>query len=194
MAHLLGASNFDLPVSKVATAADADASPSGFAFASPGPGAPVPQSVNSDISIRLDSDITDPQVVAFLEAHLDHMRSLFPAESVHALDLSGLRQPCVRFFTAWRGDTLLGTGALKDLDYPTTSATSVAAFLSLTGGVRKHGELKSMRTAPAARRQGVASAILRHILEYARASGFGRISLESGNLLTAVRCSACVCV
>jgi putative acetyltransferase len=144
--------------------------------------------------IRLDSDISDPQVVAFLQAHLDDMRALFPAESVHALDLSGLRQPCINFFTAWQGDSLLATGALKDLDHGSTgchSATSVATFLSPTssGDVppRKHGELKSMRTAPAARRQGVASAMLLHIIAYARASGYGRISLESGNLLTAVR-------
>ena len=43
-----------------------------------------------------------------------------------------------------------------------------------------HGELKSMRVAPAYLRQGVGEAILRHLLAVARARGYARVSLETG--------------
>nr|WP_232478979.1 GNAT family N-acetyltransferase [Roseomonas rosulenta] len=78
-----------------------------------------------------------------------------------ALDLSGLRVPGIRFFSAWEGEALLGVGALKRLS-------------------PDHGEVKSMHTAQAARRRGVGAAMLRHILDQARAMGLARVSLETG--------------
>jgi putative acetyltransferase len=82
--------------------------------------------------------------------------------SAHALDLSGLRAPDVRFWTAWDGETLLGCGALRRLS-PTD------------------GEVKSMHTAEAARRRGVGSAMLRTITTAAREAGMERLSLETGS-------------
>jgi putative acetyltransferase len=35
---------------------------------------------------------------------------------VHALNLDALRAPEITFWTAWDGRTLLGCGALKELD------------------------------------------------------------------------------
>lgn len=97
-----------------------------------------------------------------LRAHLDQMHANSPKESVHALDLSGLRGPGIRFWTAWRGDALMGCGALKSLD-------------------ADHGEIKSMRTAPEHLRSGVGAAIVGHILAAARADGMKRLSLETGS-------------
>ena len=51
---------------------------------------------------RLDN-LRDPRVAAFLEEHLADMRRVSPPESVHALDLDGLRQPDIRFWSAWTG-------------------------------------------------------------------------------------------
>jgi putative acetyltransferase len=56
----------------------------------------------------------------------------------------------------------MGCGALKALD-------------------ASHGEIKSMRTAPAHRGKGVARAMLAHILAEARARGYARVSLETGS-------------
>lgn len=112
--------------------------------------------------IRLD-DLRDPRIAAFLEEHLRDMRAVSPPESKHALDLAGLRRPEIRFWSAWQGDTLLGCVALKRLD-------------------AAHGELKSMRVAPQARRQGLARLLLLHVLEQARAAGLARISLETGSM------------
>jgi putative acetyltransferase len=111
--------------------------------------------------IRQD-DLTGPKIHALLEEHLQHMRSVSPPESVHALDLNKLRQPAITFWTVWSGDSLMGCGALKQLD-----AT--------------HGEIKSMRTAQPHRRSGVAHAMLTHIIEEAQRRGYARLSLETGS-------------
>jgi putative acetyltransferase len=103
-----------------------------------------------------------PDVRALLDEHLAEMRRTSPPESVHALDPTALAAPDVVFLAARDDDgALLGCGALKAL-----SATD--------------GELKSMRTAPAARGRGVAAAVLDAVLEVARAAGLQRISLETG--------------
>ena len=109
-------------------------------------------------------DLTGPEVVAFLEAHVAQLRSLGPPESTHALDLAGLRSPQVRFWSAYDAGELVGCAALKDLG----------------PGDPGHGELKSMRTAPARVREGIAARVLSHVLDEARAAGFTRVSLETG--------------
>lgn len=114
------------------------------------------------VRIMLD-DLQGPGVVAFLEAHVAQLRSLGPPESSHALDLEGLRAPGVRFWTAVDDEEeILGCAALKTLD-------------------ENHAELKSMRTATHRTRQGVATRLVKHVLGEARASGFSRISLETGS-------------
>ena len=110
--------------------------------------------------IRQD-DLAGPEIRALLEEHLRNMRSISPPESVHALDLEALRKPEITFWTVWSGAELLGCGALKALD-------------------ARHGEIKSMRTAARHRRQGVARAMLAHIIDAARVRQFERLSLETG--------------
>jgi putative acetyltransferase len=106
-------------------------------------------------------DLSGPQIAAFLDAHVQEMRSTTPPESKHALDLDGLRQPEVTFWSILDGDTLVGCGAIKRLD-------------------AGHAELKSMRTSPARKRSGIASLLLEHIIGEARRMGFTRLSLETG--------------
>lgn len=112
------------------------------------------------MQIRLDP-LTHPAVHALLNEHLQNMYELSPPESVHALDLDKLRHPSITFWSAWDGELLLGCGALKALD-------------------ASHGEVKSMRTPNAQRRQGAGRALLTHIIEEARARGYTRLSLETG--------------
>jgi putative acetyltransferase len=111
-------------------------------------------------------DLTSAAVVAFLEAHVAQLRSLSPPESTHALDLAGLRAPEVSFWSAYDGADLVGCVALKRLD-----ALPV-------GG---HAELKSMRTAPHRRGEGIGAGLVGFVLDRARASGLGRVSLETGS-------------
>lgn len=113
------------------------------------------------MQIRID-DLQHPAVHALLNEHLQNMYELSPPESVHALDLENLRAPDITFWTAWENDSLLGCGALKELD-------------------RKHGEIKSMRTPIAHRRKGIGFAILSQIIEVATERGYERLSLETGS-------------
>lgn len=110
--------------------------------------------------IELD-DLRRPEVLALLAEHLTDMYATSPAESVHALDVDALRSPSISVWTLWHGDDLLGCGALSQL-------SPVA------------GELKSMRTAHAARGRGVARALLDHIVAEARQRGYEQVMLETG--------------
>ena len=112
--------------------------------------------------IRTD-DLSAPAVHALLREHLENMALHSPPESIHALDLKALRQPGITFWTAWDGNDLLGCGALKELD-------------------STHGEIKSMRTASAHRRKGVAATMLKHLLTVAGQRGYRRLSLETGSM------------
>ena len=112
------------------------------------------------MEIRVD-DLRGAKIAALLQEHLDNMHALTPPESVHALDLERLRAPEITFWTAWDGDELLGCGALKELDATT-------------------GEVKSMRTALAHRRRGVAAKLLERIIEEAQTRGYTCLKLETG--------------
>lgn len=104
-----------------------------------------------------------PDVLLLLEQHLADMNATSPAESVHALDVTALKDPQVTFWTGWSNGKLLGCAALKHID-------------------DTHGEIKSMRTAETSRGQGVAASLLNHVLEYAHHSGLNRVSLETGSM------------
>lgn len=113
------------------------------------------------MDIRLD-DLSSLATQSLLRLHLAGMHSHSPPGHVFALDLSGLTTPDVTVWSAWNGDDICGIGALKQFD-----AIS--------------GEIKSMRTHPNYLRQGVASALLEHIIEEARTRGLQRLSLETGS-------------
>lgn len=102
-----------------------------------------------------------PAVQQLLREHLQGMAQLSPAESIHALDLTRLQAPGIAFWSAWHDESLLGCAALK----------------ALGDG---HGEIKSMRTAAAYLRRGVAAALLGHLIDEARVRGWTRLSLETG--------------
>jgi putative acetyltransferase len=109
--------------------------------------------------------IDDPRasdVHALLERHLAFAYSLTPPEDVHALDVDALLDPALAFYSYRVDGTLLGVGALKQLD-------------------THHAEVKSMHTAEAARGRGVGRAMLTHLVDVARDRGFARISLETGS-------------
>jgi putative acetyltransferase len=109
-----------------------------------------------------EDDLSGAQIRALLEYHLRQMHAHSPPGSVFALDLSGLQAPGMTVWSAWRGETLVAVGALKDWGDGT-------------------GELKSMRTHPDHLRQGAAAAVLEHIIAVAHARGLSRLSLETGS-------------
>src|SRR6476646_11090005 len=98
----------------------------------------------SSFSIRID-DLRGPEIAALLTEHLECMAQQSPRESIHALDLDGLRRPEITFWTIWEGTQLAGCGALKELD-------------------PSEGEVKSMRTSRSHLRRGVATCVLETII------------------------------
>lgn len=109
------------------------------------------------------ADLDDPDLTAFLREHLTDLEPTAPPGSRHALDLDDLRSPDVRTWVARSDGTLVGTVALAPVE---------------TG----HEELKSMRTAPSLRGVGIASTLLRHVLDDAGSRGVRRVSLETGSM------------
>jgi putative acetyltransferase len=108
-------------------------------------------------------DPSRPDVVALLTAHLAFAAAASPPSDVHALDLSGLQDPSVSFYSVRVDDALVAIGALKQLS-------------------ASHVEVKSMHTAAAFRGQGFARLVLDHVVSEARLRGCSRISLETGSM------------
>jgi putative acetyltransferase len=113
------------------------------------------------ITFRID-DLSGAATQALVARHLRGMHETSPAESVHAFDLSQLKQPGVTFWSAWVGDELVGMGALKWLD-------------------AERGEIKSMRVADAWLGKGAGRALLDHIVGEARRLGLTSLWLETGS-------------
>ena len=110
-----------------------------------------------------EAELDHPDVRDLLDLHFAEMRSGSPPEACHVLAVDGLRDPAIRFFSLRdHGGTLLGIGALKTIG-------------------PDHGEIKSMRTIPAALGLGVGGALLAHLVASAQEMGLTRLSLETGN-------------
>jgi putative acetyltransferase len=110
--------------------------------------------------------IDDPRsgdVRALLQRHLSFARSHSPLEDAHALDIDGLLDPAVSFFSFRVDGELLAVAALKRLD-------------------EGHAEVKSMHTAEVARGRGIGRAMLDHLVRVARDRGVSRVSLETGSM------------
>jgi putative acetyltransferase len=106
-------------------------------------------------------DPRKPEVAAVLERHLAFCLSETPPEHAFALDVTGLLDPAVTFFSCRDDDGVLGVGAIKELD-------------------SGRGELKSMHTAAEARGRGVGRTMLAHLLAVARSRGYHQVLLETG--------------
>jgi len=113
------------------------------------------------IEIRVD-DLAGEATRALIAFHLDGMHDTSPPESVHALDIDGLRHPSITFWSAWIGGELAGIAALKSID-------------------AERGELKSMRVDDRFRGSGVGRALLRHLIAEARRRGMTSLWLETGS-------------
>lgn len=102
-----------------------------------------------------------PEIVALI-ADLDtYQLTLYPAESVYALDMNSLKQPNVRFAVARdAAGTAIGCGAVVITP--------------------EYAELKRMYVQPALRGQGVARRVLGLLEAEAAAAGCPRMTLETG--------------
>ncbi|KAJ8606021.1 hypothetical protein CTAYLR_010522 [Chrysophaeum taylorii] len=119
----------------------------------------------------VQGNLDHPAIIDLLRFHLDTNIAVTPPGSVHALDLAGLKVPEIAFFAGWEDsgtdDVLLVIGAIKEIE-PEADG-------------RRHGEIKSMRTAEAHRAKGLGAVMLDHLIAHARSNGLERLSLETGS-------------
>jgi putative acetyltransferase len=111
--------------------------------------------------IAIDDPLAE-DVRPLIERHLEFARATTPPEAVFALDLDGLADPAVTFFSYRVNGDVIGMAALKHID-------------------DSHAELKSMHTAAEARGQGVGRKLVDHVVTVARERGYRRLSLETGS-------------
>ena len=97
-----------------------------------------------------------------LVKHFKELKSVSPEGSAHVLDISGLKDPSIKFWSIWEENTLIGCGALKFLD-------------------ENHGEFKSIRVIDDFRKKGYGFKIINHLIEEAKKLNIKKISLETGN-------------
>ena len=74
----------------------------------------------------IEGNFDNLKVHELLDKHFIELRSVSPEGSAHVLDISGLKDPSIKFWSLWEENNLIGCGAIK--------------FLS-----KEHGEFKSIR-------------------------------------------------
>ena len=102
------------------------------------------------------------EVDELLKKHFIELRSVSPAGSTHVLDIEGLKDPSIKFWSLWKKNELMGCGALK--------------FLS-----EEHGEFKSIRIADKFRKQGNGINVIKHLINEAKKLNIKKISIETGS-------------
>ena len=109
----------------------------------------------------IEGNFDHPKVNELLKKHFVELRANSPKESVHVLDISGLKDPSIKFWSLWKNDQLMGCGALK--------------FLS-----KDHGEFKSIRVHDNFRKKGYGIEIINHLIGEAKKLKIIRLSIETG--------------
>ncbi len=109
-----------------------------------------------------EEDLSGAEIRALVAKHLQGMAENSPPGTCFALDIDGLRELGVTLWSAWDGSTLVGMGALKNLD-------------------ARNGELKSMRVDDRYLGKGAGRAILEHLIAEARKRGLSALWLETGS-------------
>jgi putative acetyltransferase len=97
-----------------------------------------------------------------LVKHFKELKSVSPEGRAHVLDISGLKDPSIKFWSIWEENTLIGCGALKFLD-------------------ENHGEFKSIRVIDDFRKKGYGFKIINHLIEEAKKLNVKKLSLETGS-------------
>ena len=109
----------------------------------------------------IEGNFDDPEVHELLVKHFIELKSVSPKGSTHVLDIAGLKDPSIKFWSLWEGNHLLGSGALKFLD-------------------QEHGEFKSIRVSDNFRGKGNGTKVINHLINEAKKLNIKRLSLETG--------------
>ena len=109
----------------------------------------------------IEGNFDNPDVNALLKKHFVELRSVSPAGSTHVLDIAGLKDNTIKFWSLWENNEIIGCGALKFLE-------------------KGHGEFKSIRVADDFRKKGIGEKIINHLILEAKKLNIDKLSVETG--------------
>ena len=109
----------------------------------------------------IEGNFDNLEVNDLLKKHFIELRSVSPAGSTHVLDIDGLKDPSIKFWSLWENNKLIGCGALKFLE-------------------KDHGEFKSIRVADEFRKNGIGERIIKHLIDEAKKLEISKLSIETG--------------
>ena len=109
----------------------------------------------------IEGNFDNPEVNELLNKHFVELRSVSPADSTHVLDIAGLKDQSIKFWSLWENNEIIGCGALKFLE-------------------KNHGEFKSIRVTDKFRKTGIGEKIIDHLIEEAKKLEISKLSIETG--------------
>ena len=109
----------------------------------------------------IENNFDNAEVNHLLTKHFIELRSVSPDDSCHVLDIKGLKDSSIKFWSFWDNNQLIGCAALKFLD-------------------DEHGEFKSIRVEDNSRGKGFGKKIISHLIEVAKNEGIKKLSIETG--------------
>ena len=109
----------------------------------------------------IEGNFDHPEVHELLTKHFVELRAASPEGSAHVLDIPGLQDKSIKFWSLWNKDMLMGCGALKFLD-------------------KEHGEFKSIRIHDNFRRKGNGISVIKHLINEAKKLNINKLSIETG--------------
>jgi len=109
----------------------------------------------------IEGNFDNPEVNELLNKHFIELRSVSPSGSTHVLDIAGLKDQSIKFWSLWENNELVGCGALKFLE-------------------KNHGEFKSIRVADKFRNKGIGEKIIYHLIDEAKKLEISKLSIETG--------------
>ena len=109
----------------------------------------------------IEGNFDNSEVNKLLIKHFIELRAASPEGSAHVLDIPGLKDPSIKFWSLWENEKIFGCGALKFLE-------------------KGHGEFKSIRIHDNFRNKGNGIKVIEHLIYEAKKLNIKRISLETG--------------
>ena len=110
----------------------------------------------------VEGNFDHPKVYELLTKHFIELKNASPQGSAHVLDIPGLKDSTIKFWSLWENEKLFGCGALKFLQ-------------------KEHGEFKSIRIHDNYRNKGNGIKIINHLIIEAKKLNVKRISIETGS-------------
>ena len=109
----------------------------------------------------IEGNFDNSEVHELLTKHFIELKAASPEGSAHVLDIAGLKDKSIKFWSLWHNEKLMGCGALKFLD-------------------KEHGEFKSIRIHDKFRRKGNGKSVINHLISEAKKLDIKKLSIETG--------------